>query len=102
MKRPKFSAERLYKPTREAQIENIKRFNEYDRLGIEIVFSEGMVYTPDELEAIQLITSHKKLPADLEQRLLKTKKSRLSRFKSVPVQKISDEEIRDILGLEKF
>ena len=53
--------------------------SECDRLGIDVSSfnsSTDFVYTRDEIEAIGILSTGKKLPVDLEQRLLATKAER--------------------------
>lgn len=71
-----------YIPTEEDFLEEDRRFKLYEYYGIIIgVFSgSGTVYTDDELRAMDLIRNGKKLPEDLEKRLLDTKEERIARF----------------------
>lgn len=52
------------------------RIKELNRLGIDDLFGTGFDYTDDELEAKKYIMSNKKVPKQLEERLLKTKGNR--------------------------
>lgn len=100
IKNKKFTYSRLFKPTKQDITEDVEKLNEYDRLGIRMMFGANSVYTSDELQGLKYLVSGKKLPKDLEQRLLLTREQRLSRFNSTEVQVPTDEEIEEIYGIK--
>ena len=68
-----------YKVTEQDLALNRFYMSECDRLGIDVSSfnsSTDFVYTRDEIEAIGILSTGKKLPVDLEQRLLATKAER--------------------------
>lgn len=72
------------------------RHAEYDRLGIDVsTFSDSDLYTKDELAAIKYILNNKKVPIEVEKRLIETKEQRAENKRN-NFNEITD---ADILGL---
>lgn len=96
MKNPRPIKQKPYIPTQE-DIEQYNRLHEiYRYYGIPVgVFSDGCIYTEDELDAMDLILQNKKLPDDLAQRLLATKDQRALRFKKSVDLKFMEAEVKE-------
>lgn len=74
-KKPTWSGQ--YRPSRQSMIMEQHRHAEYDRLGIDVsTFSDSDLYTKDELAAIKYILNNKKVPIEVEKRLIETKDQR--------------------------
>ena len=74
-KKPTWSGQ--YRPSRQSMIMEQHRHAEYDRLGIDVsTFSDSDLYTKDELAAIKYILNNKKVPIEIEKRLIETKEQR--------------------------
>ena len=74
-KKPTWSNQ--YIPSRQSMIMEQHRHAEYDRLGIDVsTFSDLDLYTKDELAAIKYILNNKKVPIEVEKRLIETKEQR--------------------------
>lgn len=79
MKQQRFDMSKAYKPTPESIKKQIERHKKYNYYGIPIgVFCGGgkEIYDVDDIRAMDLISRGKKLPKDLEQRLLAKKETR--------------------------
>lgn len=78
LKQKSFNIKDAYKPTKESIEKQIKRHKLYEYYGIPIgVFDDGNnIYDADDIKAMDLISKGKKLPKDLEQRLLEKKHTR--------------------------
>ena len=96
MKHSKLSFDKITNSTPEERLEAMRIHSEYDRLGIRVdEFKQDNLYTKDELLAMSLIIDNKKIPSDLESRLIERKKM----MKPVESKSISlsDEEIAEFL-----
>lgn len=90
----------LYNPTQQSHQESLHIQEECNRLGLPCGEFNEHTLEKDEISAIALILSGKKVPKDIEERLINTKEDRLQERKSSTIQ-ISDhptnEEIEEFL-----
>ena len=78
MKQKRFDSMQGYIPSMEDIKQQNERHNLYDLYGIPygVFGGEKISYTKDEADAIQCIGCNKELPADLAERLIKSKQAR--------------------------
>lgn len=96
---PKISYSNLYTSSQQELMKNARILEELDRLGIEIYF-DNINYNTDELKAIDYIISNKKVPIELEKRLLSTKEERTKEYKAIPIKVPTEDEIESMLGIK--
>lgn len=95
-KKPTWSGQ--YRPSRQSMIMEQHRHAEYDRLGIDVsTFSDSDLYTKDEIAAIKYILNNKKVPIEVEKRLIETKEQRVE-SKRNNFNEITDADILSLVN----
>lgn len=100
MKNPKIFTKNIYKPTIEGTQASIDLIRECKRLGLPFDRFDDPNNLEDETLAIALLLANKKIPADLEKRLLETKELRQSNNYTTEITEdmCSDEDINKWLN----
>lgn len=92
----------IYKPTPKELAKNREFIEKCEELGIELgILTEGIEYSKDEIEAIDLISKGQEVPEDIRQRLLAAKCLK-EKVPSLDIDKKAiDNKLKALLG-DKF
>lgn len=86
MSNPKIYTKEIYKPTLEDKKLSIEKIKECKRLGLPYNRFDDENLSKDETIALLAIMANKKVPEDIEKRLLETKKDRLKNQSTVGIE----------------